>query len=634
MKQIYFTICEDGRSFSGRSGYEVRAVSADIYNSSQLMGYALYANPDEKLRCQGIAEDRFTESAPVSLRYCVAKSGSPIVVHAVYAVGKRPENFFSHMLIDLPQVFSPANAIALWKNPRWQKHDDPSISSPLPDVDWNDPDVTAVINEKTFGDFLLREHKNEDLFRFLLHAWLHRTLDRKIVLAADPEQIVFALWGMCRCLPKSMWKNMSFSTYEEASPASVYTYDITGLWNPDLSEKEVPILKEMRLGRSNVELWEPSLKSGATVGTQAREWEQQLMSLCLKGNFEEIDAFWTEIPAGFGESLEQLDIYLLATNRPSELTESQLAEGLKNPGIRDIIERSLKSDGELCKTIAEEWCAGNSDTSRLNLLLDGLKEESLLDSLVLSHIHPDRMGFIKKVLLQSPSPKFENKFLTKIWEILEPETLERENLKFFRPYALSWFKKCDNQRGIKTWNAIHSIEELSEALPQQDTHDAVVMCCYFCLSKEDKCDHEKTLRLVNFLIASRPRLAAKMAMHICELNGWTQVLETCLYGVFQSKDSTDHFVGILVPQIKSKSPTNYAYCLDKIVQSQTLTSGTQLLFSEFFSEQQGDTLAENWIKNKGIKNIRQDDRMRTFILEQLSKGMERPGFLARLFANK
>ena len=626
MKQIYFTICEDGKSFSGRSGYVARAVSAGIYQPDQFEGYAFYANPDEKLRHKGVTEDHFIEAAPVSLRYCVTKSGSPIVVHSVYAKGKRPGNYFSHLLADLPPGFSPADAIALWESPLWQKHDAPSISSQLPDIDWSDRDTT-MINEKAFGDFL-REDKNANLFRFLLHAWLHRTPDRKIVLVADPDKIIFALWGVFRCVPKSMWENMSFSTYENTSCNC--TYDITGFWNPDLIESEVKVLEQIRQGRGNADLWSPSSESGNTVIIPQRKWEQHMVDMCCCGDFEQIDTLWADFPDGFGKSLEQLEIYLLASNTPSGLTESQLAEGLKNRGIRDIAERSLKSDEALCKTIAEEWFTRNSDTtSRLELLLDELHDESLLDNLVLSRLHSEEIAFIKKVLRQPPSQKFKDRFQTEIWQILNPEKLDRENIKFFRPHALDWFNAHKDQQGIEIWSAIHSIEELSEELPQQDTPNAINMCCRFCFSK-NIFNQEKTYKLAKFLVDHRPTLAVKTAMQLCTQDDCTKgVLETFFDSVVQNKDIADHFVKLLVPEVrdvfsryKSKPPQNYVFCLDKIVQAQTLNPYIQLQFSDLFSEEQSDMLAENWMRRYGIDSIREHDPIRNFICDRLDKNIQ------------
>src|SRR5205807_60147 len=67
------------------------------------------------------------EEAPVSLALIQSPFGK-LLVHKVYlgrdGVG-RPGNFFTHMLVGLPEDFSARDAISLWKSPIWQTHDVP-----------------------------------------------------------------------------------------------------------------------------------------------------------------------------------------------------------------------------------------------------------------------------------------------------------------------------------------------------------------------------------------------------------------------------------------------------------------------------------------------------------------------------
>ena len=175
MKHIYYTNCQEGKSVTGSRGQGARAASAGIPYSS-LEKYALYAISSDKKKSVNN-----TEELPVCLRYCEARElEHPIIVHAVYASAHRSGNYFSHLLTDLENKLTPVDAVCSWNSSYWQRQDDATIDSILPDmrIDFNDD---TAINKNTFADFFNND-TNKKLFRFLLHAWLHRDMDKKSCL--------------------------------------------------------------------------------------------------------------------------------------------------------------------------------------------------------------------------------------------------------------------------------------------------------------------------------------------------------------------------------------------------------------------------------------------------------------------
>ena len=460
MEQIYYTFCENGRSRSGYPGDGVRAASAGIDDTRarDLMRYASYVHPYGALDRLGRACNSYTDHAPISLRYCCAgETALPIVVHSVCAKGERP-NYFAHLLTDLPQDFSPRDAVGLWESKLWQGHDAPSIPIQLDVLDWEEHKSNESIIDEEFCKFL-QVSENVTLFSFLLHSWLHRQTCRKIVLFADPPQIVHAIWGVLRCLPKPMWKNMSFSTYEGLS--NTVGYDITGFWEPGLPADKME--NSMKLV-PDVEVWCPVKELGDTIDKPKLEWEKQLISLCLEGDFAQIDKFWDGFPDEFGSSLDRLELFRTAVQEPWRLTLDQLGDVLHYPVLEAKIKSLLQTSETDCNEVIDEWIIGNTDNSRLKILLDGNVDMPLLRNLVSKRIQSD-IKLIKMVLeRRSPQTKFIDKFLSDIWEVLTPEKVEESDKSFFAKHAIQWYHAKDNQQRFDMWVPNLSVQRLSEFL--------------------------------------------------------------------------------------------------------------------------------------------------------------------------
>jgi len=196
-------------------------------------------------------------------------------------------------------------------------------------------------------------------------------------------------------------------------------------------------------------------------------------------------------------------------------------------------------DGKpLCEDIANEWHNNDSDTSRLQILLDGLLDSSLFDKLMLGHINmanKDSIQFVEKVLTHPPSQKDREQFQAKFWGTCAPEILVKETRMVLRKHAIQWFKLCNDKQGLEKWTAIHSINELSEEIQKLDSSAIVDMCCRYCLRK-GTIDQEEIFKLADYLVQS-PELAAGTVIQLCQRgDDGAKIVETFMDGALQKKE--------------------------------------------------------------------------------------------------
>src|SRR5262249_7173991 len=97
MKQLFYTACKEGQSVSGRSGFQVRAVSPGL-SVAQLEAAVRYAG--YKLP-RGMSPETRPDEAPVRLALLQTEELGRILCHGAY-VGKDPTtdrfgNFFTHL---------------------------------------------------------------------------------------------------------------------------------------------------------------------------------------------------------------------------------------------------------------------------------------------------------------------------------------------------------------------------------------------------------------------------------------------------------------------------------------------------------------------------------------------------------
>ena len=211
MKQLYYTSCVVGRSVSGSSGFQVRAVSTGVPQDRiraaiRYVDYSLSSamNPDPSI----------TVNAPIKLALLNTRQAGRLLCHSVYA-GRDPTtgrfgNFFTHLFLDVPPMIDALAAIRSWESPSWRQTDG-DFAAELPEF----PDVAplGVLYDCTLVSALAAPTTLE-LFRFALTALLLGDENDRVILVAPSRVVVDCVHALTRVLPAGCLARFSFSTYE------------------------------------------------------------------------------------------------------------------------------------------------------------------------------------------------------------------------------------------------------------------------------------------------------------------------------------------------------------------------------------------------------------------------------------
>lgn len=211
MKQLYYTSCRSGKSVSGSSGFQVRAVSPDVpaEHIRAAVRYAGYSLPSNMSPI-----DKTEEPTPVRLCFLDTPELGVVVCHSVY-VGRDPTtqrqgNFFSHLLFEVPVGLHAGHVIGSWGSEFWHREDDDGdcelpLANNLPTTDQFDR-----LRVKEF----LKHSSQYELIRFLLRALLILDSTSRIFVAAPAQDIALCVYALTCVLPHGMLERLTFSTYE------------------------------------------------------------------------------------------------------------------------------------------------------------------------------------------------------------------------------------------------------------------------------------------------------------------------------------------------------------------------------------------------------------------------------------
>src|SRR5262249_17758963 len=131
----------------------------------------------------------------------------------------------THVLLDLPTMVDPQQALHSWGSDQWQSHDLPPMSE-MGDALF--VPVSAQLGDEALAKFL-KETAGRELFEFLLAAYLITPNESPIFLAAAPEHVALAIFALTKALPPSILESLSFSTYE-ATPTEARCRIIGTSW--------------------------------------------------------------------------------------------------------------------------------------------------------------------------------------------------------------------------------------------------------------------------------------------------------------------------------------------------------------------------------------------------------------------
>ncbi len=204
-------------------GLNMRAASPGLTGirkrlSQFIQHYASYRLPNDF--------DPDTMQAPE----CLALLDTPFgkcLLHKVY-IGKdafgRSGNFFTHLLLNLPENFTARDAIHFWKSPFWKDHDIPEReqSTELPSLTLSD--LSRFHAQQNFN--FAQAH---DQLRSLIKAFLAPTRQQqRLTITGTSEQVALFIWGLAHSLPEKLLPpTFTFTTYEYESETSQAT--ITGI---------------------------------------------------------------------------------------------------------------------------------------------------------------------------------------------------------------------------------------------------------------------------------------------------------------------------------------------------------------------------------------------------------------------
>lgn len=241
-EQLWYTWSDSG--FGIATDYRVRAASRGLMDTEgervralvSLVGYQLPQDTDLYLP---------PKEAPRCLAFLRAGSRrEPVLIYKTY-IGidemKRPGNYFSHLLAELPAVSSPRpegqiefsarEAIELWGSKSLNDKDSERI--------WlagrRDLEQFSLDDLKRNRGSLTRHDLEQmvDLFRHVFSAFL--TLPKlgegkRLYIAAPPDTVAALIWGLTHALPRTLnlMRTLTFSTFErniedKAAPVIVGT---------------------------------------------------------------------------------------------------------------------------------------------------------------------------------------------------------------------------------------------------------------------------------------------------------------------------------------------------------------------------------------------------------------------------
>ncbi len=317
MKQLFYTSCEAGKSFGGAEGFQIRAASSGI-GSERMRAVLPYTG--YKLPAHAHPLELGSQPSPVRLAFLKTPEVGPILCHSVSAgvdpTTRRPGNFFSHVLLDVPPTFTAEAAIASWQSDSWRRTDGP-FDATLPDID--DIHAKGSLTDEALRQFLASEH-GQRIFRFVLAALLTTGVDHRIFVAAPSEDVALCVYGLTRVLPNSCLGTLTFSTYE-SDPLSCRAR-VIGTLEADGGEVDMPsscysgkaVGYNSRTGRASQVTPECEFVEYATaaVTTGNREGLEQLRNVCDQSHIDRPELLNLACRAECGSELTKNDLLRLA----------------------------------------------------------------------------------------------------------------------------------------------------------------------------------------------------------------------------------------------------------------------------------------------------------------------------------
>jgi hypothetical protein len=226
IEQLWYTWAP--RGMEQIRGFQVYAASLALMNVSgatfkainPYLGYDLPAGTDRLAAT--------IDKSPFCLAY-IEVDGRRILLQKNFTgsdTGGRIGTYFIHLLDALPLNYTAREAIQLWKSPFWKIMAPDSTSTP----DFKDPHRYELRQvsplELVNGPLSEWDIKQDPVLTrylpFVIEAYAGLQGQQKLYIAAEDHRVASLIWGLTRCLPLGMLRDLTFSTYE-ANPSEART---------------------------------------------------------------------------------------------------------------------------------------------------------------------------------------------------------------------------------------------------------------------------------------------------------------------------------------------------------------------------------------------------------------------------
>lgn len=380
MNQAYFTFCcsGTGMSVSGMGGDCARAAVKGT-SEQELSVYKKFCSYPQYINYPG-AEESLDSSLFVSLdpfaKLVFSSVGTTpcryFLAHSVYALPDkqthREGNYFSHLIYPLPESWSVRIALEMWGSPFWVTQDSETISPELPPI-MDEKIRFGIINEKSFVEFLRSSSERQKKFLFVLNSLMSLKPNNKIVLTGLPEDMAFCLWGATRCLPSSMWKNVTFSTHEK--PTLSFSYVAVNFPVTEKMNSQDEIIFQDLVQRQDILLYSdnPRILSSKFPPNYFAE---DILNNCLNGKYSALTEFYKSIPPYAKESGTMLNLFWMFLYRQECITLQDIELAIKVPVLKAAAINILMDNSHF--TLDEQL--------KNFPLLDAQKQEDVLNRLI------------------------------------------------------------------------------------------------------------------------------------------------------------------------------------------------------------------------------------------------------------
>lgn len=212
MKQFHFTYCQQGGSVNGRGGWQMRAVSPGLDETSikPYVRFIDYQKPE-----QASATD-----APRRLALCTVQlpngKRERLLAHSVFVgteAGRMQDAFFSHAVLDLPDDFDGLDAIKRWGSGFWVEADRPGPIH-LPEMSTILPGTLSAESTSRFLSDPVTRGWVESCLQAVLLITERKPQSGQVFVVAPSAIIASMVHAIGLCLPPSLRPLLTFSTYE------------------------------------------------------------------------------------------------------------------------------------------------------------------------------------------------------------------------------------------------------------------------------------------------------------------------------------------------------------------------------------------------------------------------------------